>query len=79
MAIVLFMFVGDLWRKPPIEMTKLAKLLCKAFSYGANPDLFLDPRSSKVDQMKGVDVFKKQMPGSNDVVYACGRYLKKIH
>ena len=53
-----FTLVGDIWRKPPIELTKLAKISCKAFSYGAIPDLFLDLRSSKTEQIEGIDVLK---------------------
>ena len=49
------MLVGDIWRKPLIELTKLAKISCKVFSYGAIPDLFPDLRSSKMEQMKGID------------------------
>ena len=67
------MLMGDIWWKPLIELTKSAKISSKAFSYGAIPDLFLDPRSS----MKGIDVLKKQTSGSNYVICAGGRYLKK--
>ena len=59
MAIFSFMLVGDIWSKPLIDVTKLAKISCKAFSYGAIPDPFLDLRSSKMEQMKGIDALKK--------------------
>jgi hypothetical protein len=39
-------------------LTTLAKISYKAFSYGANPDLFLGLRRSKMEQMKGVDAMK---------------------
>ena len=58
------MLVGDIWRKSLIELTKVGKISRKAFSYGAIPDLFLDLRSSKMEQMKGI-------------APAGGRYLKK--
>ena len=69
--------MGDIWSKPFIELTKLAKISYKAFSYGAIPYPFLDLRISKIEQMKGIDVLKKYIPGSNFVVCAGGRYLKK--
>ena len=50
-----FMLVGDISRNSLIELTKLAKISCKAFSYGATPDLFLDLISTKMEQMKGSD------------------------
>ena len=55
----MIMLVVDIWRKPLIELAKSAKISCKAFSYGAIPDLFVDLRSSKMDQMKGIDMLKK--------------------
>ena len=57
-SILSFLLVGDIWRKRLIKLTKLAKISCKVFSYGAIPDLFLDLRSSKMEQMKGVDAMK---------------------
>ena len=53
------MLVGDIWRKPLIELTKAAKISYKAFSYGAISDAFLDLRSFKMEQMKGIDALKK--------------------
>ena len=53
------MLVGDIWRKPLIELTKLAKISGKLFSYGVIPDLFFDLRSSKMEQMKGIGELKK--------------------
>ena len=53
------MLVGDISRKPLIELTKSAKIPCKAFSYGATADPFLDLISSDVEQMKGIDTMKK--------------------
>jgi len=41
-------------------LTKLAKLACKAFSYGVIPDPFLNLRSSKMKQMKGIDAMKNK-------------------
>ena len=35
---------------------------------GAIPDLFLDLKSSKMEQIKGIDALKN-MPGSNIFVY----------
>ena len=58
-AIFSCMMVGDIWRNQLIELTKWAKISWKAFSYGAIPDLFLDLRSSKMEQMKGIDALKK--------------------
>jgi len=55
---ILLMLVGDIWRKPLIELTKLAKISCKLLSYGAIPDLLPDLRSSKMEQMKGINVLK---------------------
>ena len=53
------MLDGEDWRKPLIELTKLAKLACNTFRYGAIPDPFLDLRSSKMEQMKDVDAPKE--------------------
>ena len=50
------MLVGDIGRKTLIELTKLAKISCKAFSYSAIPDLFLDLRSSKMEKTKGIEL-----------------------
>ena len=61
-----------------LSWTKSAKISCKAFSYGAIPYPFLDLRSCKMEQMKGVDAMKKDMTGSNFVVPTSRRYLKKI-
>ena len=47
-----FMLAGDIWRKPLIELTKSAKISCKAFSYGVIPDLFLHLRSSEMEKWK---------------------------
>ena len=70
--------VGRYLKKPLIELTTLAKISCKLFSYGVIPDPFLDLRSSKIEQMKGIDAMKKKyMPGGNFVVPVGGRYLKK--
>jgi hypothetical protein len=69
--------VGDIWRKPLIELTKSAKISCKAFSYGAIPDPLADLRSSKMKQMKGIDALQKWISGSNNDIPAGGRYLKK--
>ena len=41
-------------------MTKLAKISCEAFSYGVIPDPFLVLRSSKMEQMKGIDALKNK-------------------
>ena len=71
-----YALVGDIWRKPLIELTKLAKISREAFSYGAIPDPFLHLRNLKMDQMKGIDAMKKLMPGKK-VAYVGGRYLKK--
>ena len=54
-GIFLFLLLGDIWRKPLIELTKLAKISCKEFSYGVIPDPFLHLRSSMLEQMKGID------------------------
>ena len=59
-------------------MTKSAKISCKAFSYGAIPDPFLDLRSSKMEQMIGINALQKRMPGSKFVILADVRYLRKI-
>ena len=53
------MLVGDIWRKPLIELTKLAKTSYEALSYGAIPDPFLHLRIFKIEQMKGIDAMKK--------------------
>ena len=53
------MLEWDVWRKPLIELTKSAKISWKAFSYGAIPDLFIDLRDSKMEQMKGINKLKK--------------------
>ena len=53
------MLVGDIWRKPLIELTKLAEVSWKLFSYGVIPDLILDVRGFKMEQMKGIDVPEK--------------------
>jgi len=57
-------------------LTKLAKISCKAFSYGVIPDQFLDLRSSKMEQMRGIDTLKKYMSGGNVFIHVGGRYLK---
>ena len=54
-----FILVGDIWRKPLIELTKLAKISCKTFSYGVIPDPFFVLRSREMEQMKGIDALKK--------------------
>ena len=54
------MLVEDIWIKPLIELTKFAKISFKAFSYGVIPDPFLDLRSSKMEQAKGIDAFHKK-------------------
>ena len=71
------MLVGDILRKPLIELTKLANISCKVFRYRAIPHLFPDLRSSKMEQMKGIDAIKNGMPANSFVVPAGGRYLKK--
>jgi hypothetical protein len=71
------MLVGDIWRKPLIELTKSAKISCKAFSYGAFPDPFFDLRSPRMKQMKGIDDLQKWISGSNIVIPAGGRYVMK--
>ena len=38
-----------------IELTKLAQIPYKAFSYGVTSDPFMDLRSSKIKQMTGID------------------------
>ena len=40
-------------------------------------DPFLDFRSSKIKQMKGIDTINKLMRVSNVFIYVGGRYLKK--
>ena len=79
LAIFSFMLVRDIWRKTLIiiELTKLAKISCKVFSYGAIPDPFLGLRSSNMDQMKRIDATKNQMTGSNLGVPGDHRYVKK--
>ena len=59
LAIYSFMLVVDIWRKLLIYLSKLAKISCKAFSYGVIPDPFLHLRSSKMKQMKGIDALEK--------------------
>ena len=60
LAIFSFMLVEDIWRKPLIELTKLAKISCKLFSYGGViPESFLNLRSSNMEQMKSIDAMKK--------------------
>ena len=76
-AFLSLMLLGDICRKPLIELTKLAKVSCEVFSYGVNPDPFLNLRSSKMNQMKGIDTTKQEMPGSNIFIYVGGRYLRK--
>ena len=76
-AVVVFILVGDIWRKSLIELTKLAKISCKAFNYGAIPDLFLDPRSSKMEQMKGSNLFKNKFFFSKQFVCAVGSIWRK--
>ena len=58
-------------------MTKLAKISCKVFNYGAISDPLLDLRSSKMEQIKGIDALQKEMPGNDSGVPDGGRYLKK--
>ena len=58
-SIILLMMVGDIWRKPLIELRKLAKIACKTFSYGAIPDPFLGVRSSTMERMNDIDAVKK--------------------
>jgi len=53
------MLVGDIWRKPLIDLTKLDKMSCNAFSYGDIPDPFLHLRSSKMEQLKAIDALDK--------------------
>ena len=53
------MSLGDIWRKPLIEFTNSATKSCKASGYGAIPDLFLDLRRYKMEQMKGINELKK--------------------
>jgi len=53
------LLLGDIWRKPLIELTKLAKISSKALSYGVVPDPFLNLRSSKMKQIKGIVALKK--------------------
>ena len=50
---------GDICRKPHVELTKLAKLSCKALSYGGISDALLDLNGSKMKQLKGIDAMKK--------------------
>jgi hypothetical protein len=47
------------------------------FNYGVIPDPFLHLRSSKVEQMKGIDVLKKYISGTNIFVYVGGKHSKK--
>ena len=54
------MLVGDIGRKTLIELTKFAKISCKAFSYDDTSDPFLDLRSSKIEQMKGIYALKNK-------------------
>ena len=58
-AIFLRMLVGDIWRKPLIDLTELAKISYKLFSFGVIPDPFLDLRSCKMEQMKGIDAMER--------------------
>ena len=53
------MLVGDIWREPLIELTKLAKVSYKLLSYGVIPDPFLDLRSSEMEQMKVIGIIQK--------------------
>ena len=53
------MLVGDIWRIPLIELTKLATLSSKLFSYGVIPDPFLNLRSFKMEEMKDTDPMKE--------------------
>ena len=66
-----FIFVGERYLK------KTSKVSCKALSYGVIPDPFLDLRSFKREQMKGIDALKRYMSGSNSFIYVGGKYLKK--
>jgi len=49
----------DILRKSLIQLTKSAKIACKAFSYVAIPDPLLGLRSSKMEEMKGIYALKK--------------------
>ena len=71
------MLVGDIWRNPLIDLTNSAKMSCKVLNYGAIPDQFLNLRSPKMEQRKGIDVLKNQLSDTNFVAPAGGRYLKK--
>ena len=44
-----------------LSWTKLAKMAFKAFSYCVIPDLSINLRSSKIEQMKGIDAMKKML------------------
>ena len=54
------MLVEDIRRNALIEFTKSAKISCKEFSYGVSSNPFLDLRSSKMEQMKGIDALKNK-------------------
>ena len=58
---IFFIYVGWRYLKKTSHLvkTKLAKRLCKAFSYGVIPDPFVHLGSSKMDQTKGIDALKK--------------------
>ena len=58
-AIFLPQLVGDIWRNPLFELSKTTNKSCRGIYYGAISDLFPDLRSSKMEQMKGIDVLKK--------------------
>ena len=57
-AIFSSMLVGDICRKPLIQLSKLAKISCKAYSYGVIPGPFLNLKHSKKEQMNGIDATK---------------------
>jgi len=72
------MLEEDIWRTPLTELTKLAKVSCKAFSYGVVPDPFLELRSSKIKQIKDIDAMNKYMPGKNLLFLPVGDIWKKL-
>ena len=60
LGIIYFVYIGERYlKKPLIKLTKFAKTSCKVFSDGAIPDPFLDLKSSKMEQTKGIDALKK--------------------
>ena len=52
-------YVGGRYLKKTIELTKLARISCKVFSYSTIHDPFIDLKSSKIEQMKRINALKK--------------------